>query len=570
MPTPSNSYLTPWPAPDDGNGDDDEAHPAMRLSQSAFTLRLAVKHFDFLVDGTRAVYSIAKGGRGRPEPLDALGGHLQALYALERGDVISNSLVGSVLSTLCNLVRHSDPPLPRASVWLRCARYGDGIVVDLGDPDNTGCVVIDSAGWRTEAVSPVYFRTTELTGQLPEPTRDGLLVDLRVLLNVTDEDWPLVAAWLVAAYMPNIPRPILWLTGVEGTAKSTITRFLISLVDPPLSNDRETSPGRSPSESAKDWAVAASGSYLIALENLSSISQQMSDQMCKAVTGDTFVARTLFTNAGLTVLTYRRVLLVNGISPGPLRGDLAHRALPVPLQLIGHVMTEDELDQLYLEWRPRILGAIFDLLARVLVVLPSVEVAELPRMADFARVLAAVDQLLGTKGLDTYKQRLDDVAVEVVEGDPVLLAVDAFAHARFDYLGHTVPAGCFSPVWEGTAADLLQELNDARGSWERVPRHWPETPSVLSRRLRQAARGLRVSGIEVELPEPTGHNRERKLLLWLRKEPSAPSAPSAGASADGADATSEEETNTTNTQTGGAASRLFEGSPHADDEEEKP
>lgn len=46
----------------------------------------------------------------------------------------------------------------------------------------------------------------------------------------------------------------------------------------------------------------------------------------------------------------------------------------------------------YQSIRPKLLGALLSALARMLVVLPAVKLAKLPRMADFARVLAALDQ----------------------------------------------------------------------------------------------------------------------------------------------------------------------------------
>jgi hypothetical protein len=40
-------------------------------------------------------------------------------------------------------------------------------------------------------------------------------------------------------------------------------------------------------------------------------------------------------------------------------------------------------------------------------------------MADFARVMVAVDRVLGTDAFGTYTGLADEVALEVVEGDPL-------------------------------------------------------------------------------------------------------------------------------------------------------
>ena len=44
-------------------------------------------------------------------------------------------------------------------------------------------------------------------------------------------------------------------------------------------------------------------------------------------------------------------------------------------------------------------------------------------MADFARVLAAVDQVLGTEGLTRYSTRAGTLAADALTGDPFVMAM---------------------------------------------------------------------------------------------------------------------------------------------------
>jgi hypothetical protein len=55
--------------------------------------------------------------------------------------------------------------------------------------------------------------------------------------------------------------------------------------------------------------------------------------------------------------------------------------------------------------QPAMLGGLLDLLARVLAVLPGVELPGLPCMADLARVLAAMDKVEAWSTLDDSGQR---------------------------------------------------------------------------------------------------------------------------------------------------------------------
>ena len=61
---------------------------------------------------------------------------------------------------------------------------------------------------------------------LPQPVAWGCLDVLREFVNVADDDWPLVVAWLVAALRPQGPFPVLPIHGEQGSAKSTASRML--------------------------------------------------------------------------------------------------------------------------------------------------------------------------------------------------------------------------------------------------------------------------------------------------------------------------------------------------------
>jgi hypothetical protein len=130
---------------------------------------------------------------------------------------------------------------------------------------------------------------------------------------------------------------------------------------------------------------------------------------------------------------------------------------------------------------------LLDLTSQVLAVLPGIELAELPRMADFAKIVAAVDEVLGTNAADRYAGQAAGLAAEVVEGDDVARAVRDFVVAQA------------SGSWQGTAAALLDELTP-----DRPTKYWPTSPRSLSGRLRQAAVALATVGVEVDSRRSNG------------------------------------------------------------------
>lgn len=352
--------------------------------------------------------------------------------------------------------------------------HGRDVVLDLGT--TTGEVaVITPLGWSVTTKSPVLFRRTELTGALPVPVGGGDLKVLRRLVNVSDETWPLLVAWLAMAMLPNLPHPILLFRGEQGAGKSTAAKQVGSIVDPspvPL----RTAPG-----DIEAWAVAAAGSYVVPVDNVTTIQPWLSDALCRAVTGDGLVKRRLYSDAGLVVLAIRRVVILTSIDAGALRGDLADRLLPVDLERLaeGNRRLDEELAEGFSMAHPSLLGALCSLVSEVLALLPTVRLATMPRMADAARVMAAVDMVMGTDSLGTYLALGKRVAAEVVEGDPVAAALCALVKSK--------------GPWTGTPGELLDEIRP-----EHQSRGWPADATRLSGRLRRAAPTLRAVGVNVE------------------------------------------------------------------------
>src|SRR5215831_10194558 len=86
-------------------------------------------------------------------------------------------------------------------------------------------------------------------------------------------------------------------------------------------------------------------------------------------------------------------------TPGPCSPDLADRLLPVDLALITEEerRAEEDLWPSWDEAHPLILGALLDLVSRVMAELPRVSLQRKPRMADFARVVSAVGAAMDTE-----------------------------------------------------------------------------------------------------------------------------------------------------------------------------
>jgi hypothetical protein len=442
-------------------------------SQASVLRTMALERYRFVAGEDGTPWAVPKTGARVARPFRGgrlgLRAELARLYADRcKGAVPSASALADAMTALEGEAQAADP----VHMATRVTEHRGQLYLDLGSADGK-VVRVTAGGWRVLGTAPeeVLFRRTALTSPLPEPTHGGDLQPLRSRLNVTEEDWPLALAWLVAALIPSVPHPVLVLLGEQGTGKSTATRLLVNLIDP------SPAPLRSGPRDVESWAVTASASWVIGLDNLSAVPQWLSDLLCKAVTGDGLVRRQLFTDGDVSVLAFRRVIACNGIDLGALRGDLADRMLGLQLERItaDKRRTEAAVAMTQAE-TARVLGALLDLAAEVLAVLPDITLAEMPRMADFARVLAAVDKVAGYAALERYTRQAADLASAVVESDPFAAAVVAWMDKRAE--------------WSGTGGQLfgLIPVPDPR------PKSWPADGQRTNAALRRVAPALRSAG----------------------------------------------------------------------------
>lgn len=474
---------------------------------------LARERYTFVMSTDARPYAVAIDGPNLALPLRGKTGVRQRLARLYAdtfdGDVASQSALADAMTVLEGIAEDNDP----VPVHLRVGSTLDGrIVVDLGTADGRA-VVVSAGRWEVVDRAPVLFRRSGAMAPMPVPARtpDGLAL-FHSMLNMDESAFRQMAAWMAAAWLPDIPHPILTCKGEQGTGKSKTAQMVINLIDP------SPAAKRSQPRDEKAWSRQAFTSWALCLDNISNIPRWLSDTLCKAVTGDGVVDRALFTDDDVVVLSYRRVLAMTTIDAGALAGDLAERVLMVELQLIdgNRRRSEEELDAAFAEARPAVLGALLDLLAGVLEVLPSVRLDSMPRMADFARVLAAVDQVTGWQTLPDYLAASSNVASDALEGDLFGSAVAALV----------TQAG----AWTGTAAQLLEQVQPPYGA---RPLDWPKDATRASGRVKRLAPLLRSVGITVDDTQRSRDRTRHKLLILTRTDPddppaSAPSEPDQG------------------------------------------
>ncbi|MER5263071.1 hypothetical protein ABTZ99_13480 [Actinosynnema sp. NPDC002837] len=465
-------------------------------SQATLLVALARSQFEFFMSEDGRPYGVKLDGPNIALPLRGKAGlrsQLARMYSDDKGSVPSQSALADAMTVLEGIAAAAEPRVPH----LRVAQHGDAVVIDLGTSDGR-CVIIGPDGWHRASRSPVLFRRSGAMKPLPDPIRDGDgLALLRDLLNVGEDGFRLLVAWLIAAFIPDLPHPILAFRGEQGTGKSKAAQIVIGIIDP------SGAPKRTAPRDIKSWATQAFNSWALCLDNVSTVPDWLSDALCRAVTGDGIVDRALYTDDDVVVLEFQRVLAMTTIDAGALAGDLAERLLTIELNLIpdSKRREEAELDAAYAYAHGAILASLFDLLARVLQARPTVTLTGRPRMADFARVLAAVDAVQGWNTVESYKATARDAVADVLDGEP-------FAQAVVELVDAAGPDGL-----RLTATELLAKI----GEPERRPKRWPADATRAGGQLKRLAPVLRAIGIEVDDSE-RGHGSKRLYRLTATPE----------------------------------------------------
>ena len=408
-----------------------------KLSVATQLVELAERDYYLGCTGDGEPYAIPK--QGPPIVRQLRGGRASLRSELARSFYVATGSTASqtALADACLVLEGMAHQVDPQELQLRVARSGQNLVLDLGDATGR-CVLLGTSGWKIADAPPVRFRRTALTGALPEPVHGADVAELWPALNVAERYRPVLLAVLISELLPDIPHPIVLFSGEHGTGKTTATARCAAILDPAPAQVRKAP------RDADAWTTAAAGSWVVALDNLSSVSDWLSDALCRASTGDGDVRRRLYTDSDLHVIAFRRCVIVNGIDLGALRGDLADRLVHLGLELISEKKRLSE-KAMADEWRklhPRVLGALLDLAVKVLAALPSITLDKAPRMADFANVLAAVDKVMGTSGLDVYRGLRNELAEDAITSDPVLIALTKAISAEF----------------VGTSAELLPKI----------------------------------------------------------------------------------------------------------------
>jgi len=385
--------------------------------------------------------------------------------------------------------------------FLRTGKHEDCIYIDLGT-DDWQVVRVSPNGWEIipYANCPIRFYRPECQLPLPLPTRGGSLDDLWRLLNFKDSDRPLVLGWILSCLTPDGAKPILALSGAKGSGKSSAAQLLKRLTDP---TNVDMAGGV---EDQRQFAVAAANRWVLCFDNLTHLSSEQQNLLCRASTGGGFTYRALYSDLEEVFVRYRRPQILTGVDLVPTRSDLLERCLIVRLEQISEQdrLSERVLESLTASLLPGIYGSLLDLMAVALRNLPTIKLDELPRMADFAELCVAA----GIPGFhEAYTSNIEAGSQAAVEANPLAAGILSLLDATHN------------GYWQGTSSELirrLQELDPTSREFQKL------SARSVGRKLASSLKGdLAAVGVEVD----QGRNGNQRYLILTKVTPTPPSPP---------------------------------------------
>jgi len=405
----------------------------------------------------------------------------------------------AITSAIATLEGFSRFNCEERDVFVRVAGHNGKNYLDLCDA-HWRVIEIEKQDWRVieSKDCPVRFRRAHGMLALPVPERGGKIGELRPFLNIAcDDDFVMAVAWLLGSLHPSGPYPILILHGEQGSAKSTAATVLRNLIDPNLA------PRRTEPREARDLMIAANNGFVVSFDNLSHLKEWLSDGLCRLSTGGGFGTRSLYTNDEEIIFEAKRPAILNSIEELATRGDLLSRSLILYLPRVRDEKrrTESEFWTAFEIARPRLLGALLDAATAALRNAGSVKLQCLPRMADFAAWVHAAEMSLPWKSgtfLRVYAENgktANDLPLETPVADAMRKLI--------------LP-------WNGTATQLLADLEEHASERTRKLKSWPTSGRLLSNELRRLAPNLRPARIHIEFDR--GKNRARSRMIYITSE----------------------------------------------------
>jgi len=380
----------------------------------------------------------------------------------------------------------------QVELYNRVGLYEEAIYYDLSSPDWSG-VKITPQGWEVKRLPPIFRRYAHQNQQVV-PTLGGDPKNLLRFCNINQDDHCLFLVTVASLFIPDIPHVVINQSGEQGSGKSTNSKIIKQLVDP-----SKVSLLSSPKD-LEHAQMIADKHWVSAFDNISKIIEWFSDFLCRGVTGEGDMKRSLYTNDDEYIRSYRRCFVLNGIGSSMWRPDLLDRSIILSIPILKDSRPEEQIKQEWKESLPSILGGFFTAISRSMNEVDKVTGHERFRMADFVRWGIVLADQLGFSSqefLAKYKESIDHKWEDTAEESSLVNRLTTLVMGN-------------NGEWSGSAAELLSRVKPEGTKDKTIP----DNARWLSTELMRIAPVMRSTGIDViRLPKREPGTGKRMFVL---------------------------------------------------------
>jgi len=361
-------------------------------------------------------------------------------------EIKSDDFFKSVANSIYSYARMNDTKTTK--IYNRIAQLNDKIWYFLGRDDGK-IIQITAKGVQTSNLdlkSPIFRRVQSLQEQIfPKRDDENALDKLLDLLRISSKDRLVFKIHLICLFLEAINVPMMVIGGTTGSFKTTTSAMIKRIVDP-SGKEKEDNVSTIPTNT-DDLILHLNNRYLVSFDNVSYISKEQSNILCRAITGNSNSKRKLYTDDDESIFSFKRKIILNGIVPNLDYPDLQSRLLFYERDSVDDDsrLTEQKLEEKFALLLPNVLGQIFLILYKTLSWYKSIKYDIKPktRMSDFEVYGEVISQVIGNdknQFVSSYHNKLEDASVTSQESFPLITVIDHLMKEKNEY--------------EGTAKDL--------------------------------------------------------------------------------------------------------------------
>lgn len=399
---------------------------------------------------------------------------------------------------------------PRYRLYNRVAVHDGAIWYDMSN-DKWEVIRIDENGWEILPSTPIPLfqrfdhQTSQVTpvkthyGRRAARHRRAKILKLIRFHNLADEENRLLdIASLVFELVPDVPHPLTMPYGPAGSGKTLgfhKTRKL--LIDPSVIDQGLPWPKKD-----RDVPIQFERHYILIYSNLSWLTWEMSDHLCRVIDGAADETRALYKDREMITFKYTRVVGLNAIPIIITREDLLDRSLLFKLDAIAAEkrMDEEELNKAFEIVRPVIFGAILDTLSAAMRIRPNIKLGYIERMGAFTKWGCSIAEALGYE----HKEFLDAYGANRKTANREFIEADMLARVTVEFMEETLS-------WSGTPRSLYDALVEFKWGNKELPKSWPKDEIEMSKRYTRIKQPLYQFGLDFKRGRKT---RRDITLAW--------------------------------------------------------